>query len=171
MNLDGLNELPEWDDDRMRSLSDDDEEDGDEWKPTPTYDACKAMYVKWNEIITMLNGALGDMEDEDEPGQHDASFIRDRKGMILGDAFEVGAKIRSSEIGRMYILRMENAAIIRKNAQSIKSAMLSFNMEDELEDSYCEAIRDEIDNFRELFKTWISTFEKDEFEDEWGLFV
>jgi hypothetical protein len=66
---------------------------------------------------------------------------------------------------------MENAAIIRKNAQLIKSAMLTFNMEGEMEDNYCEAIRAEIDNFRELFKQWIATFQKDEFTDEWGLFV
>jgi len=169
MNLDGLNDLPDWDDDYIKGLSDD--EEGDEWKPNPTRDACKAMYVKWNEIIIMLNGAIGDIEDEDEPGQHEASFIRDRKGMILGDAFEVGAKIRSSEAGSLYVLRMENAAIIRKNAQYIKSAMLSFNMEEEIEDSYCEAIRNEIDNFKELFKVWIGTFKKDEYEDEWGLFV
>ena len=28
-------------------------------------------------------------------------------------------------------------------------------------------IREEIDRFRELFKTWVSTFQKDEYEDEW----
>jgi len=168
MNLDGLNDLPDWDDESMKGLN---EDEGDEWKPNPTYDACKAMYIKWNEIIIMLNGALGDLEDEDEPGQHGASFIRDRKAMILGDAFEVGAKIRSSEAGRMYVLRMENAAIIRKNAQYIKTGMLGFSMEEEVEDDYCEAIRNEIDNFRELFKIWLSTFTKDEYEDEWGLFV
>ena len=167
MNLDSLNDLPEWDDERMRSFN---EEEGDEWKPNPTLDACKAMYTKWNEIIIMLNGALGEL-DEDEPGQHDAMFLRERKGMILGDAFEVGAKIRSSEAAGIYILRMENAAIIRKNAQYIKTAMLGMSVEDEIEDNYCRVIRDEIDNFRELFKQWIATFKKDEFEDEWGLFV
>lgn len=170
MNLDDLNDLPEWDDEYIKGLNSE-EEEGEEWKPNPTLDACKAMYTKWNEIIIMLNGALGDMDDEDEPGQHDALFIRDRKAMILGDAFEVGAKIRSSEAGGIYVLRMENAAIIRKNAQYIKTAMLGMRAEKEIEPDYCEVIRGEIDKFRELFKAWIATFKKDEFEDEWGLFV
>lgn len=168
MNLDNLNDLPEWDDERMRELNG--EEEGDEWKPNPTSDACKALYKKWNEIIVMLRGALNDIGD-DEPGQHDASFIRDQQEMILGDAFEVGAKIRSSEAGSLYILKMENAAIIRKNAQYIKTAMLGMMADDEVEETYCMVIRDEIDNFRALYKQWIATFKKDEFEDEWGLFV
>jgi len=168
MNLDNLNGLPEWDDERMRALNKD--EEGEEWKPRPTLEACKALYIKWNEIIIMLQGAINELSD-DEPGQHDASFIRDQQSMILGDAFEVGAKIRSSEAGGMYILRMENAAIIRKNAQYIKTAILGLMIEDEVEEGYCEIIRNEIDNFRDLFKQWIATFKKDEFEDEWGLFV
>jgi len=169
MNLDHLNGLPPWDDEHIKRLSN--EEESDEWQPNPTRDACKAMYLKWNEIIVMINGALGDGTDQDEPGQHDAEFIMDNKAMILSDAFEVGAKIRSSEVGNMYVLRMENAAIIRKNAQSIKSAMLLFDEEDDVEFSYCEIIRDEIDNFRGLFKAWLATLKKDEFEDDWGLFV
>ena len=119
----------------------------------------------------MLKGALGDAEEEeDEPGQHSAGFIRHTKYMLLGDAYEVAAKIRSSEAGRLYILRMENAAIIRKNAQYIKTAMLGMDTEMGIDTDHCDVIRDEIDNFRMLFKTWVTTFEKDEFEDEWGLF-
>jgi hypothetical protein len=66
---------------------------------------------------------------------------------------------------------MENAAIIRKNAMYIYSALLTLMHEQVLEKSYVMAIRSEIDQFRELFKNWLSTFQKDEFEDEWGLFI
>ncbi len=171
MNLDDLNDLPAWDDDYIKRLHGE-EEEGDAWKPNPTRDACKAMYIKWNEIITMLKGALAEAEeDAEEPGQHGADFISHTKNLILSDAFEVGAKIRSSEAGRMYILRMENAAIIRKNAQYIKTAMLGMDDEMGIDTDHCDIIRDEIDNFRVLFKTWVATFEKDEFEDEWGLFT
>lgn len=168
MNLDHLNGLPPWDDEHIKRLSNEDEEN---WKPGPTYEACKAMYAKWSEIIMMLNGALGDEDDQEEPGQHDAAFLYSQKAMIMGDAFEVAAKIRSSEVGGMYVLRMENAAIIRKNAQSVKSGLLILDDDDNVEFNYCEIIRDEIDNFRELFKTWVATFEKDRYEDDWGLFV
>ena len=36
---------------------------------------------------------------------------------------------------------------------------------------YGEIIRNEIEIFKSLFKKWVNTFEKDEFIDEWGLFV
>ncbi len=83
----------------------------------------------------------------------------------------MGAKIRSSEAGGIYVIRMENAAIIRKNAQSVKSFILSLMIEGEVDEEHGEIIRNEIDEFRQLYKHWVSTFKKDEFEDEWGLFV
>jgi hypothetical protein len=170
MNLDQLNDLPEWeDDDEFDRLGEDIE--GEAWKPNPTRDACKAMYKKWNEIIIMLNGAL--VTEEENEADEDAfrRFTKEKVAIVLGDAFEAGAKIRSSEAGSMYVLRMENAAIIRKNAQYVKTAMLGFRAEGVIDETYCAIIRNEIDAFRGLFKEWIATFTKDEYEDEWGLFV
>jgi len=170
MNLDDLNDLPEWDDDdEIDRLGEDTE--GEEWKPNPTRDACKALYKKWNEIMTMLNGALGTEEEDEEDKTDDKLYAKRHKAMIFGDAFQTAAKIRSSEAGGMYILRMENAAIVRKNAQYIKICMLGFRDEGIIDDTYCKIVRDEIDNFRQLFKDWVATFVKDEYEDEWGLFV
>jgi hypothetical protein len=37
--------------------------------------------------------------------------------------------------------------------------------------SYKEVIADAMNEFRLLFKDWVATFKKDEFEDEWGLFI
>lgn len=164
MRFDHLNELPPWNDD------DDEEEEGEEWKPNYTREKCKALYTKWNEILTMINGAMGSVKDLANDTD-DEGYWQSHKAMILGDAFEVGAKIRSSEAGGIYVLRMENAAIIRKNAQSIKSFILSLMYEGELEEEYGTIIRAAIDEFRELFKQWLATFVKDEYEDEWGLFV
>jgi hypothetical protein len=66
---------------------------------------------------------------------------------------------------------MENAAIIRKNAQFVKSSVLTLIMEGEIEEEHGEAIIHEIEVFRELFIKWVNTFEKDEYTDEWGLFI
>ncbi|MEO6584205.1 MAG: hypothetical protein ABIO05_07760 [Ferruginibacter sp.] len=41
----------------------------------------------------------------------------------------------------------------------------------EIANEYGELIRNEIEVFKELFRTWVNTFEKDEFNDEWGLYV
>lgn len=165
MDFDKLSNLPDWDDDDFRN----EDEEGEEWKPNPTRDACKAMYQQWQQVMVVLNGALDSMNIKEKETGFPADYWEDHKGMILGDAFQVAVKIKSSEAG-LYQIRMENASIIRKNAQFIKSSMLTLMAEDVIEKAHGHVIRDEIDKFRELFKDWVNTFQKDEFEDEWGLF-
>ncbi len=164
--LDNLSSLPEWDDERMNRL--DENKEGEEWKSNPTRDACKALYKQWQQVMTLLNGLLESVK----AGEHSfpQPMLDDHKQMILGDAYEVAAKIRSSEAGGIYILRMENAAVIRKNAQFIRTSITGLIMEEAIDEKHGEIVREEIDTFRDLFKQWITTFEKDEFEDEWGLF-
>lgn len=65
---------------------------------------------------------------------------------------------------------MENACLIRKNAENIRVATNHFLLTGTMEEKHYYIVRAEIDQFRELFKIWVSTFEKDEHEDEWGLF-
>ena len=162
MNPNSLNDLPDWDDDHFRRF---DDNEGEEWKPNPTREACKALYQQWQQIMTMLQGTF----DAGSFSQPD--YREEQQAMVLGDAFEVGAKIRSSEAGGLYVLKMENAAVIRKNAQFVSSSLLNFTMLGLIEEKYVTAIRAEIDVFRGLFKRWVATFVKDEYEDDWGLFV
>ncbi|HLF45054.1 MAG TPA: hypothetical protein VI548_01420 [Chitinophagaceae bacterium] len=166
MDYDKFSDLPEWEDDEFN----DEDEEGEEWKPNPTRDACKALYQQWQQVMIVLNGALDSMKIEEKEDGFPAEYWEDHKGMLLGDAFQVAVKIKSSEAGNMYMLRMENAGIIRKNAQFIKSVMLTMMSEEVIEKAHGRVIREEIDKFRFLFKTWVSTFQKDEFEDEWGLY-
>ncbi len=164
MEIDDLNELPEWKDDFH------DAEEGEEWKPNPTRELCKAMYEQWNQVMIVLKAAFDSMKEPGENNIYPKGYIEDHKAMLLGDAHQVAVKIRSFEAG-LYIIRMENAAIIRKNAQFIKISTNGFIEDDLMEEEYRLVIRNEIDTFRELFKQWVATFEKDEYEDEWGLFV
>lgn len=160
-----LNDLPEWDDHRF-----DDGEGGEAWKPNPTKAACKAMYLQWGTVMTVLKAAFDSLNEPDEEDIINKEMIADEIAMIMNDAHVVAVKIQSSEVG-LYTIRMENASIIRKNAQFIKISTNSFIIDDLMEPVHRQIIRDEIDNFRELFKIWVSTFEKDEYLDEWGLFI
>jgi len=56
------------------------DDEGDERKPNATADACKDLYKKWNEIMIMLNGALGSLKDLPD---EEVSFLTSRKAMIL----------------------------------------------------------------------------------------
>ena len=167
MRNDDFHELPPWDKDDDEF---DENDEGESWKPKPTTEACKAMYAQWNDVMTVLRAALDSMPETDADGLFDKEHIEYLKGTLLGDAFEVGVKIKSSEVG-LYTIRMENASIIRKNAQYIKISTNGFLADGLMTEEHRQVIRDEIDKFRELFKYWVSTFEKDEFEDEWGLFL
>ena len=166
MRDDHLNELPNWDDDAFRN----EDEEGEEWKPNPTRDLCKAMYQQWNQVMIVLKAAFDSMKEPEEDDLFSKELLEDQKAMMLGDGYEVGAKIRSSEAG-LYIIRMENAAIIRKNAQFIKISTNGFMYDGLMEEQHRQIIRDEIDKFRELFKQWVASFKKDDCEDEWGLFI
>lgn len=166
MGFDHISGLPDWEDeDDYR----DDDEEGDEWKPKPTTEACKAMYEQWKQVMIVLNGAMETMNTDTGEDSFPAEYWEDHKAMLLGDAYQVAVKIKSSEAG-LYMIRMENACLIRKNAQFIKSSMLTMISEGAIEEAHGMVIRDEIDKFRMLFRHWVSTFERDEFEDEWGLF-
>ena len=166
MKFDHLSDLADWDDDEFK----DEDEEGEEWKPNPTREACKILYKQWQEVMIVLNGALDSMVIEEKEDGFPADYWEDHKAMLLGDAYQVAVKIKSSEAG-LYTIRMENASIIRKNAQFIKSSMLTMISERVIEKDHGYVIREEVDKFRELFKIWASTFRKDEYEDEWGLFI
>lgn len=167
MDYDQLSDLPEWEDDDFN----DEDEEGEEWKNKETREACKALYQQWQQVMIVLNGAMESMNTDTREDSFSVEHWEDMKAMILGDAFQVAVKIKSSESGGLYVIRMENASIIRKNAQSISSSMLLMITEGAIEESHGYVIRDEIDKFKELFRHWVSTFKKDEFEDDWGLFI
>ncbi len=166
MNFDDFSDLPDWDE----GLHIFEDEEGEEWKPDHTRIACKALYRQWQQVMFILKGILLPIIEKDETSI-EASMDIDTARNLHGDAYIVGVKIRSSEAGNMYVLRMENAAIIRQFAQGIATGLLSFVEEDTADQSHIKVVRGEIDTFRQLFIQWVNTFEKDEFTDDWGLFV
>jgi len=169
MNTDNFNDLPEWDDSRMRGGDDD-----ESWKPGSTREACKALYKQWQQVFFLLKGITAHLMNEEGAvisNDPEHEMMLDTAQAILGDAMIAGVKIKSSEAGNMYVLRMENAAIIRKCAADIYSSLLLFMHDPEVDGEHIAVIRKEIDKFRELFIYWVCSFEKDEFADEWGLFI
>ena len=164
MNTNQFTDLPDWDDDDFHT----EEDEGEEWKPNPTRETCKALYAKWQEVVFLLKGVLVPIienEDRTDP------MLSHAAGDLYGDAHIVAVKIKSSEAAGIYTVRMENAAIIRKAAQGIASGLLLFMEDDSVDENHIKVIRDEIAAFRLMFIDWVNTFEKDEFTDEWGLFV
>lgn len=166
MEIDNLSGLPPWDDNEF----DDDNNEGEVWKFGPTKAACKALYLQWAMVMTVLKATFDSLHEADEAAMLSREMMEDHVKMIMNDAYEIAVKIKSSEAG-LYTIRMENASIIRKNAQFIKISTNSFLLDGLMEPQNRQIIRDEIEKFKELFKVWVKSFQKDEFEDEWGLFI
>ena len=163
MKLDDLNDLPDWDDDRFANLRN----EGEEWKHKDKNERARKLYNQWRQVYTLVDGLMSILEPNEETP---AEYLEHLKQMTIGDAMMVCAKIRGAEAGDAYVIRMENASIIRTAANAVYISMSGFRMMEVAEDSHLDAVRAEIDIFRELFKEWVNGFEKDEYEDEWGLF-
>ena len=66
---------------------------------------------------------------------------------------------------------MQNAAIIRKEAQIILATTSGLKMCGFKELDYLESIRNEVEEFRILFAEWVKTFDEWNYIiDRWGLF-
>jgi hypothetical protein len=164
MNLDYLDSVPEWDDDNFCDIK------GEEWKrKSPQRLAAKALYLQWRELYGLIIAFTDNLSDhaESEIETHEQMTTR----LIFENAMIIAPKLISAAGTDMYILQMENAAIIRTNVrQSMEQVGFAVLM-GFAEESYKKVIQEAMDEFRLLFKNWVATFEKDDYEDEWGLFI
>ena len=166
MNLDDLNFLPEWNDDNF----DDEDEDGEEWKKKEGRQATKALYLKWRDTFELIYAFADDLAPDPvdgSPGTHEQLV----KSLIIENSLIIGAKLRGAMAVDLYILKMENAAIIRTNALQLMEQVRFAVLSNFAEEDYNNVIQDSMDEFRMLFKDWVATFRKDDIEDDWGLFL
>lgn len=163
MDLDKLNFLPDWDDENFP------EEEGEAWKTNEMRAAGKALYLKWREVFGLVlafTENLADDPEENKPETHEQSMQR----LIYENAMIIAPKIRSASMVDMYVLQMENAAIIRTNARQLMEQVGFAVLMGFADESYKKVIAEAMNEFREHFKKWVATFKKDDFVDEWGLF-
>ncbi len=162
MDFSDMNSLPEWDEHRMLHRR----YEGEEWKDKPQLDAAKQLYNKWREIFMLVESYCETLRDSKEYDQ-----AQRNKELIWQNLFIVAPKIISAAGTDLYVLKMENASIVRNNCRELLEQVRFTAMVGANEENYAQAIEVEIGIFRELFKLWVSTFRRDEHEDEWGLFV
>lgn len=163
--MDNPGGLPPW-----RDTFKEDENDGEDWKINAKKAMAKDLYNQWGEVFSLLRAMFEIIKTSDEE-PISAEMMEDQKEMYLSDAYMVATKIQGAEAGDSYVIRMQNAAIIRQLASGIQSMTYGFFMEDPSSEEEIKIIREAITKFRMMFIEWVATFEKDEFEDEWGLFI
>lgn len=157
-----MHSLPEWDDHRMLQRR----YEGEEWKMATQLEAAKNLYNKWRDIFLLVESYCETLQDSKE-----YDHAEKNKELIWQNLFIVAPKIIGAAGIDEYVSKMENASIIRNNCRELMEQVNFTAMVGAGEEEYAAAIEREMDIFRELFKTWVATFRKDEYEDEWGLFV
>lgn len=148
---------------------DDDDNDGDDDSYDPEAERRKLealpIYQKALEILDLTEQIVDTFNDEERAKIH--------RQIMLEDAMIIPAKIAGAEAMDDYILKMENATVIKIHARSLLTQTSSAKYLDLQDERYLKLLRDEIETFRLLFKQWVATFEFDTTKegDGWGLFV
>ena len=132
------------------------EEDLDAYRKLP-------IFEKANELLD-LTPALVDTIDPEKDKLQMAEYM-------MASAMIIPAKIAGAEGGGLYSLRMENAIIIKRAAMDLLASTSSNRMEGINPPEHLQLLRDEIENFRLLYKDWIEGFDKsDDIDDGWYQF-
>ena len=130
------------------------------------------VYKKAIEILNLcLN--FNDLVFDEYSNSDDIKIemLLDTVKHIRENAMLIPAKIAGAAGTKLYDIKMENAAIIRKCAREIATNTYGMELFSYPEKDYLKVIRDEIDEFRVLFAEWVKTFNPWNYIiDRWGLF-
>ncbi|HEX5168583.1 MAG TPA: hypothetical protein VFW11_05375 [Cyclobacteriaceae bacterium] len=148
-----------WEDD------DDDEPDFDPEEERRKLES-KPIFQKAEEIRELAQRIVETMDKNDPESEIQSS-------LMLEDSMIIPAKIAGAEAMDDFILKMENAVIIKIHARSLLTRTSSLKYLELVDPEYLQLLRDEIEAFRLLFKDWVTTFHIDTTKeaDGWGLFV
>lgn len=152
-----LYKLPEWE---KRFFSENN--DGEGWKYKESLVIAEKLYDKWRELYELVMLFTDTLQDTKEPVC--------TQELIYQNAMMVAPKLLSAAGDTLYIIKMENAAIIRDNCKQLMDQVIFSSMTNAAEKHHEVLIRTAMEEFKALFREWVATFTKDEFEDDWGLF-
>lgn len=146
---------------------DDDNDSDDDYDPEEEQRKLEALpiYQKALEILDLTQQIVDTFVDEEKAKYH--------REIMLESAMIIPAKIAGAEAMDDYILKMENATVIKIHARSLLTQTSSAKYLDLQDERYLKLLRDEIEAFRLIFLQWIATFENGTTKegDGWGLFV
>ena len=154
--------LPDWENFRISKI-----EDGEEWKWKIHLDAARSLYEQWREVFQLVmafSDTLPEAKDEEE-------MVLSTKQLIFENAFIIAPKIMSASRDTLYEIKMENAALIRFNCRQMMDQIGYAVLIANADQAHKLVIEEALNEFKLRFRHWVSLFEKDEFEDEWGLFI
>ena len=157
MDLLNLNPLPEWEG-RLQNRN-----KGEAWKWKVELQIAETLYRQWREVFNLVSAFAENLPDEEDERLS-------TKNMIYQNAYIIAPKIISASGDTLYQIKMENAAIIRFNCRQMWEQIAFAALAGNADAEHKEVIEEALTRFKELFHKWVSTFKRDEYEDDWGLF-
>ena len=122
------------------------------------------IFKKSQEILETLR-SLTDLIPEDN------EHLELTKQHILENIYTIQAKLAGAYSAKIWDLKIENAAIIRKCARELMVLQHSLTAFGFAEADYYKIVRKQLEEFRLIFREWVATFNPKHFiVDEWGLF-
>jgi hypothetical protein len=125
------------------------------------------LFKQVNEASHTLKTLL---ESSNQSGEDLESFTESLTGAMM----VVTAKLYAALGSDSYLVCMQNAAIIRNEAEYLRLSSHMLNFSKNYDKAYVSVFREEMEKFRILFIEWakqIHTMDRDGLEDEWGLFL
>lgn len=123
------------------------------------------IYIKAFEIYDTVNALVESLSDEDK------EFYQ---SILLESSMMLAPKIAGAFGSNSWLICMQNASIIRYHAEYLHTSTSGLRLFTKAQKEYVQLFRTEMEEFRELFKEWVKTFDKlehEEYVDEWGLFL
>lgn len=126
------------------------------------------LYRKAEEIVEIVDCII-DSLPEDERDFHEP---------VRESAMMLAPKFAGAYDSDLWLLMMQNAAIMRYHAQYVATGTYGFNItgETQVDERYIELLRKEMREYKKLFNEWMETVHATERDpemdqDDWGVFV
>jgi len=121
------------------------------------------LMKKAKEIVSLTHALVGSLDEARRELYG---------GMMMEDAMVMSAKFAGAEGVNDYILKMENATIIKVHARHLNSMTYQLAMEETHAEEHLDLLREAIEEFKTLFVEWVNGFDPtDKYDDGWGLFI
>lgn len=121
------------------------------------------VYQKAEEIRDLTRRIIDSIDDERVRMIH--------MNTMLEDSIVIPERIAAAEAVDDYVLKIENATIVKIHARSLQNQSASLLFDGALPKEYLSLLKKEIETFRLLFCNWVKSFNQQGARDDgWGLF-
>jgi hypothetical protein len=122
------------------------------------------LKMKGMEIYKLTNALVGSLDE---------ARAELYGSLMMESAMIIPAKFSGAEGVNDYILKMENATIMKIHARSLNSMTTNWPWKERMPRNTYSCLRDAIEEYKEMFVEWVKGFASAEKRDDdgWGLFI